>query len=209
MTDTLDGTAAVDRASGRRGRWWAAAAAVALLAGGIGWWAVRGTGEDAVAIPSTVCDGSLPGSLAAAVLPSEGAAYTEDTQDFGKRGAESGYCFLRAGGVSVEVKYDLSAGGTFTRATIEKQAAAKGRSPLTADGAEGYVGDRSGALFVPCPHDGDRDAVAWVTAGYVQADDDVAGSQRDAFRDLTIAAARHAAQDVLGCAGAGRQGGGS
>ncbi|MFB7291943.1 hypothetical protein [Actinacidiphila glaucinigra] len=209
MTDTLDGTAAVDRASGRRGRWWAAAAAVALLAAGIGWWAVRGTEQGTVAVPSTVCDGSLPGSLAAAVLPAEGAAYTEEVREFSRPGAESGYCFLRAGGVSVQVKFDLSAGGTFTRATIEKQAHAKGRSPLSADGAEGYVGDRSGALFAPCPHDGDKDAIAWVTAGYVQADDDVAGSQRDGFRDLTIAAARHAAQDVLGCTGTGKQGGGS
>lgn len=182
-----------------RGRSIAVAAGTVVLAAGAGWWVLRGGEDPAVAVPSRVCDGSISGGLASPVLPKRGTAYTEETRAFDKPGGSSGYCFLRAGGISVEIKYDLSAGGTFSEENIEEQAALKGRSSLASGTAKGYVSDRGGALFVPCPTQGDRDSLAWVTVGYVHADDDLNGSQQPGFRDLTIAAARYAAQDLLAC----------
>ncbi|WP_437015687.1 hypothetical protein [Streptomyces sp. enrichment culture] len=101
--------------------------------------------------------------------------------------------------MTIEVTYDVRVGGEFTKPHIEQLARAAGRSSLSDGEAMGYVSDTSGVLFVPCPGYGDRNSLARIEAVYLHHPDDVQRAWREHFRDLTVSAARHVAQDILKC----------
>jgi hypothetical protein len=176
----------------------AVAVGCVVLAGGIGWWALRE--GPAVSVPAKVCDGSLSGSLVSTLLPDYGTAYSEKVQGFGKDGSGAGFCSIRGGGLGLHLSYHRWTGDFYSDKTIEDLASAKGRQALKAGTAKGDVSDTFGELFVQCPSKADPDSKVQVSVEYLHRDG-TKGAVAD-LRALTVAAARYVAQDLLDCEGA-------
>jgi len=182
----------------RRARWIAVAVGCAVLAGGIGWWALRE--GSAVAVPAKVCDGSLGGSLVSPLLPDHGTAYSEEVQGFGTGSSGVGFCSIRGGGQGLRLSYHRWTGDSYSDKTIEKLASAKGRQALKVGTAKGDVSNTFGELFVRCASKADPDSKVQVSVEYLHRDG-TKGAVAD-LRALTVAATRYVAQDLLDCEGA-------
>ncbi|MFL5994884.1 MAG: hypothetical protein ACJ736_11335 [Streptomyces sp.] len=101
----------------------------------------------------------------------------------------------------MRISYRRWSGDFYNDKAIEELIAADGRHALTAGKAKGYASDTSGALFVPCPTNDDPESKVQIQTEYLKHGD---GKEADTklFGDLTVAAARRVAQDLLNCEGA-------
>ncbi|WP_143658893.1 hypothetical protein [Streptomyces sp. SA15] len=165
--------------------------------------------EPAVAVPERVCGGKLPGTLAAEVLPSRGAAFEEETENGFEPPQPGGpECRFSAGGRGVTVWYmrlvDAGSGlvGQWTR-KFELRAGQSGFDPLTLGGASGYSGSHSAGITFSCPSADDKGVLVISVEGRGFPEKEDAGI-REGFAALAGETLRVAAQDIVKCEAAGQ-----
>ncbi|WP_405687470.1 hypothetical protein [Streptomyces sp. NBC_00057] len=182
----------------RRGRALVAGSIVlALIGGGVWWWAY---GDSTVEVPDRICGGALPGSAAAAVLPKEGTAYEERSDnEFGK-GEEPGvWCNVGAGSQSIIFSSWWSVSDLGARG-----AERSGNTAIQLGQSKGYTNEIDAELYVSCR--GRSASKEWLkvrVARYRGMDRPRDGQAAVPLAELVGDAARYVANE-LGCEGASK-----
>lgn len=212
MTDTAPVTTMRRPAGGVP--WKIPAAVVAVLLMLLAAWLFWPDDEPSVAVPSKVCQKSLPGRSVKTLLPERGEKFQErNAYNFGSAGRDPrtmkkwglGQCLLTGGGATVKVEYRLLQGGDYSRDDIERDARKDGSTPLALGDAAGYLEGNGSHLFASCPVRADGDDLLEVSVavggeGVDMKDRDV----RSSAATLAADSMRHVAQDIRRCAAAER-----
>ncbi|WP_157855995.1 hypothetical protein [Streptomyces aureocirculatus] len=191
----------------RKRNLWVAVSVTLVSSVGVVVWQLWPASAPAVSVPDQVCGNTLPGNLAADLLPKSGSKYWEDIgEEFGvPYTGPTPDCTIAAGDRELSVTYfqylDLKRVKTIDKAVerVEREAEEPGSAPLRLGEARGYASKRAAVLLLNCPtkgnpriieasvHDVDRSASA--------------GSNTKAFAELTAETLRLAARDVYKCGG--------
>ncbi|MGA4839900.1 hypothetical protein [Streptomyces sp. G45] len=145
----------------RKGSFWIAVAAALLASAGVAIWKLWPTDAPAVAVPDRVCANTLPGKLAADLLPKRGDQYWEnvgpgDRFDVPYTGPTPD-CTFASGDREVSVMYfqyvDVDRVKSIDEAKekVEREAEGPGSAPLRLGEARGYASKRAAVLLLNCP----------------------------------------------------------
>ncbi|MFH8794344.1 hypothetical protein [Streptomyces sp. NPDC017941] len=193
----------------RRRNLWTAVAVALVTSAGVAVWQLWPTDASTIAIPDQVCGRTLPGKLAADLLPDTGDQYQERVGN-GFGAPENGptpECILSAGGRRVMVEYnkfldtDLHKTRRQAEEKVERVAKNPGSVPLRLGDARGYGAKYVAILSLNCPMQGYQGTVTASAFGMSGFPSD--SSKAQAFAELTAETLRLAARNVYKCTGSG------